>query len=293
MKKAILVANRKGTDSKTNANVGGVVALIGHFVKNKADDDGLVKVTPSYEIGGLTAEGKYQETKESIYTKEAFECQGLVVTPQFDSTITYQVFFYDALGNFVDSSASLEGYYRDEIPSGSSYARIVITPKWDKDIEDDAKKINIFQINKYAKQLTVKVAKEQNSIEAVAVFVNLKSSFDFDTAISFNLNSASFVYEDVTLFENATINKIGVPVKSVTDCTADNTFTVYVMEADKTDSEEYVKKYELKIKANTFSSNTVNEWYYFDDIEIKVGKGETLAFSSATDSVIPGYYNVV
>lgn len=139
----------------------GIGALIGHFVSNKADEDGRVVINPSYEIGGLTAYGKYEETKESIYTKEAFKCDGLNIEPEFDSTITYQVFFYDGLGNFVDSSASLEGYYTEEIPTGSSYARIVITPKWDKDTKDDDKKINIFQVNKYAKQLTVKVYAEQ------------------------------------------------------------------------------------------------------------------------------------
>lgn len=143
------------------ATVVGIGALIGHFVSNKADEDGRVIINPSYEIGGLTAYGKYKETKESIYTKEAFKCDGLNIEPQFDSTITYQVFFYDGLGNFIDSSASLDGYYTEEIPTGSSYARIVITPKWDKDTKDDDKKINIFQVNKYAKQLTVKVNAEQ------------------------------------------------------------------------------------------------------------------------------------
>lgn len=143
------------------ATVVGIGALFGHFVSNKADEDGRVVINPSYEIGGLTAYGKYEETKESIYTKEAFKCDGLNIESQFDSTITYQVFFYDSLGNFVDSSASLEGYYTEEIPTGSSYARIVITPKWDKDTKDDDKKINIFQVNKYAKQLTVKVNAEQ------------------------------------------------------------------------------------------------------------------------------------
>lgn len=143
------------------ATVVGIGALVGHFVSNKADEDGRVVINPSYEIGGLTAYGKYEETKESIYTKEAFKCDGLNIEPQFDSTITYQVFFYDNLGNFVSSTSSMEGYYTDEIPTGSSYARIVITPKWDKDTKDDDKKINIFQVSKYAKQLTVKINAEQ------------------------------------------------------------------------------------------------------------------------------------
>ena len=31
----------------------GAVALVNHFVSNKADDDGLVKVYPIFEVGGL------------------------------------------------------------------------------------------------------------------------------------------------------------------------------------------------------------------------------------------------
>lgn len=143
------------------ATVVGIGALISHFVSNKADDNGRVEINLSYEVGGLTSYGKYEETKESIYTKEAFQCQGLLIEPQFDSTVSYQVFFYDNLGNFVSSTSSMEGYYTDEIPTGSSYARIVITPKWDKDTEDDDRKINIFQVSKYSKQLTVKVNAEQ------------------------------------------------------------------------------------------------------------------------------------
>ena len=46
----------------------GAVALVNHFVSNKADDNGLVEVNTKFEVGGLTEYGKYLETKESIYT---------------------------------------------------------------------------------------------------------------------------------------------------------------------------------------------------------------------------------
>lgn len=172
------------------ATVVGIGALVSHFVSNKADDNGRVEVNLSYEIGGLTAYGKYEETKESIYTKEAFKCDGLYIEPEFDSTITYQVFFYDSLGNFVSSTASLEGYYTETIPAGSSYARIVITPKWDKGTAADDKKINIFQINKYAKQLNVKVIKEQG--EYVTEFVEVSLS----DATNFTLDSGCYYGKD-------------------------------------------------------------------------------------------------
>lgn len=139
----------------------GITAIIGHFINNKADEDGRIEIYPTYGIGSLDTTGKYVETNESIYTKEAFKCDGLKITPIFESNISYQIFFYDELGTFVSSTSILDNYYTDNIPSGSSYARIVITPKWDKSIKEDEKNINIFQINKYSKQLTIKVYKEQ------------------------------------------------------------------------------------------------------------------------------------
>lgn len=261
----------------------GVVAVIGHFAKNNAEDDGLIKVSPSYKIGELNSEGKYVETQKSIYTKESFECQGLVVESEFDSTVTYNIYFYDSNGNYISSTGKQEGNYNKAIPSAASHCRIVITPN-----EDD--KISWYEINGYAKQLTVKVSKDQSPITMVAFFDNLQSSFDFEEASSFNLTAASFVYEDVTLYERSTIKKIGAPVVSVKDYTKDNTFTVYVIAVDKINVNEYISKYDLKIKANTFSSNSVKQWYYFEDLDIRVGKGETLAFCSSSDSVIFGYY---
>lgn len=190
------------------ATIVGIGALIGHFVSNKADDNGRVEINPSYEVGGLTSYGKYEETKESIYTKEAFQCQGLLIEPQFDSTITYQVFFYDNLGNFVSSTSSMEGYYTDEIPTGSSYARIVITPKWDKDTKDDDRKINIFQVSKYSKQLTIKVNAEQkdenqrflDSLEEyteVELSVQGKGTYDMKTQKFSQSNDSNWYFYDV------------------------------------------------------------------------------------------------
>lgn len=139
----------------------GAVALINHFVSNKADDNGLVEVNPKFEVGGLTEYGKYLETKESIYTKEAFECQGLNVSMEFDSTISYQLFFYDKYGDFLYSSSELETDFKDTLSKNVSHARIVITPIWEDDVKKVDKEIKWHQVYKYVKQLTIKVADEQ------------------------------------------------------------------------------------------------------------------------------------
>lgn len=126
------------------------------------DKDKTVNISASeFSLGGLNDKGEYIETKESIYTKDAFKCQGLTVTPEFESQVTYQIFFYDELGEFVNKTASLEKAYRDDIPAGAYYARIVITPN--KDEDGSAIELNVFKVSKYAKQITITVNKEQKT----------------------------------------------------------------------------------------------------------------------------------
>lgn len=127
--------------------------------------------------------------------------------------------------------------------------------------------------------------------KAEAVFEDLPSNVDMSKCTSFNLSAASFVYQDLTLFEDSTVTKIGVPIKSVTDYAQDNVMTLYVVDSSSISSTSYTEKYELIIEANTFTSNTVNDWYYFEDLDIHLEKGQTLAFCASTDTIIPGYRN--
>ena len=137
----------------------GVATLINH-ISNKADEE-LVEINPSFEVGGLTDYGKYEDTKLSIYTKESFECIGLQISLEFDSNVNYQVFFYDETDNFISSSIVYEEGSTPSIPNNAKKARLDVTPIWDAEVEEEDKELNIFQVRKYAKQLTIKVAKKQ------------------------------------------------------------------------------------------------------------------------------------
>lgn len=161
--------------------ISGISVLYNHF-NNNVDEEGRVKISLNYKIGGLNAEGKYEETKQSIYTKDAFKCEGLNILYDFDSTITYKVFFYDNSGNYISSTESLEADYKDEIPSDAYYARIVITPIWTEGTDDNDKEINIFQIYKYAKQLTVKVIENSSDYpnDFSKISLNDETYFTFD-----------------------------------------------------------------------------------------------------------------
>ena len=131
-------------------------AIFGIIAMFSEDESTTKKVSPSYAVGGLTADGKYMETKESIYTKDAFECVGLSITPVFTSTVSYEVFFYNEDSGFISKSGKLTDAY-NERPELAKYARVVITPNDDTDIK-------WYEVSGYAKQLTIEVDKEQEIV---------------------------------------------------------------------------------------------------------------------------------
>ena len=108
-----------------------------------------------YRVGGLDSNGNYMNTDKSIYTKDAFECQGLNCTLNFDNEVTYQIYFYDQNNEFVHTTGKLTGSYNSsDILVYAKYARIVITPK-------DDNKVSYLEVIKYAKQLKTTVYREQ------------------------------------------------------------------------------------------------------------------------------------
>lgn len=108
-----------------------------------------------FTVGGLDTNGKYMNTNASIYTKDAFECQGLEVSLDFDNTVDYQIYFYDQNNDFVHTTGKLSvAFVKDSVPFFAKYARIVVTPK-----EDDV--VTALEVSKYAKQLSIKVNREQ------------------------------------------------------------------------------------------------------------------------------------
>ncbi len=122
------------------------------------DEDGLITIHPSFEVGGLTETGHYKETETSIYTKERFECEGLKIALDFDAKLTYRVYFFDELDNCTASTDELSLGDEVVVPEGAEYARIVITPAWDDDVTDEDKELGFLDCMKYSGKITVKVA---------------------------------------------------------------------------------------------------------------------------------------
>ena len=147
--------------------IGGVAAIAGAVVDYVKDDSKNINI--SYEIGGLNAVGQYVEDESTIYTKEKFACDGLQATLDFDSQISYQVFYYDILDNFIDSSDTLTTGYSEEAPLNGAYARIMITP-----LDDEDGKISWNEKYDYASQLNLSVSKEADNVNSK--FTNIKGN---------------------------------------------------------------------------------------------------------------------
>ncbi len=136
-----------------------VGAIAGISALFREDDKTTKTINPAFSVGGLTENGAYLDTQESIYTKNAFECQGLDIEIAFDNNISYRVFFYDVGNNFLSSTETLTSNYNEDItPFEATTARIVITP-------NDDNKISWYEINGYADQLKISVNKEQVEID--------------------------------------------------------------------------------------------------------------------------------
>jgi len=128
----------------------GVKAIV-DYTKND-----LKTITPSFEVGNLGADGKFVDDESTLYTKDAFACDGLQVKLDFDNQINYQIYYYDDFDNFVESTSVLSDSYSGGVHDG--YARLVIVPTNDED-----EKISWTEKVTYPGQMTVKVSKEQKS----------------------------------------------------------------------------------------------------------------------------------
>ena len=154
--------------------IGGAVFGVTKLVEYVNDD--LKTIHPSFEVGALGTDGKYVKDEEKLYTKDAFRCDGLQVKLDFDNEISYKIYFYDDVGNFVSSTDTYaEGV---DVRVNGTYARVEITPT-----NEDVGEINWFEKNVLSNQLTIKVYKNQQSKYLTLVGRNLLTVSDVNDLV--------------------------------------------------------------------------------------------------------------
>ena len=144
----------------------------------------------AFERGALDAQGVYVKDEQAIYTKEAFECRGLRIAPDFEFDGTYDVYYYDEVGKILDSKTGLKGIYDEDYPF-ATHARVVIHPT--PVVKDGKKasdfKIKFWEVAKYAKMLDITVLRDQiGPYETTNLYnddiVQMNKSFDQGTWVS-------------------------------------------------------------------------------------------------------------
>lgn len=112
----------------------------------------------NFSIGGLTEIGTYEESNKTLYTKNAIEIEDdFRVKLVFNSTIKYQLFFYDELDKFISSTEVMTESSEPDIPENATHYRVEVTPIWDEDVKKDDRVIGWFDVNGYEKQLLIEV----------------------------------------------------------------------------------------------------------------------------------------
>ena len=132
------------------------------------NEDGFEKVSVKYEIGGLTEAGVYEESEATLYTKEGFDVEEMATVSadiDFDSTISYQLFYYGENDEFISATEVLTEDTKAEIPEGALTCRVEITPIWSEDTEEDDQKVTWLNKGGFADQLTLSVKAAEEAEE--------------------------------------------------------------------------------------------------------------------------------
>lgn len=206
--------------------IGGVFGATALFRNAKSETK---EINPSYAVGALnTSTGKYVESKQAMYTKEAFECQGLTITLDFDSTMKYRVFFYNDTDIFIHESGVLSGSFMPtSVPPLAKYARVMLMP----DDED----ISFFDKFNYAKEVTIKVNKVQDFKGAGADLFVQELNEDYPDGYFYSYKDGKTISQDSNCFVSTLIDcstKNDLVVVSVKDVPNDGVLGIYLYKED-------------------------------------------------------------
>lgn len=118
--------------------------------------------------------------------------------------------------------------------------------------------------------------------------ISQKISFENMRIAATKNNPVAFKQNVNDILEGKKITRVGVPVIKISDHTKDAKTELHV--TTKTLPVKILKTYPLTIPANTYATETVNEWVYFD-VDIEIGEDQALAFGMQNETIFWGYAN--
>ena len=257
----------------------------------------------SFSVSGVDDNGKLIKSDKTLANEELFECQGLMIEPDFESNVKYEVYYYREDKSFIGKTNVLTSEYEKRMTfDNAKYARILIIPEL-----ESGETIKFYEPIKYAKDLKITVYKNQ---EFEAPLVNLTPNMKllFDDASNVGkyqiADSARVPYslygDDYHSHSGQTVKLIKVPVAGVANHKEDSTLTILLLNVNDKDKENRFSKvdeYKVTVPANTFKESLTYDkdnlavtdiskvqWIEFE-VNISIGENQTLAYGSENDTV--------
>ena len=180
----------------------GAVGAVAAVASNDSKPAGAV-----FKIGGLDpVTGKYVDTDKSIYTEEAFDCYGLRVEPDFESTVTYDIYYYDGKDKLLAVVEDQTEVYDEDFEIAEK-CRIVIHPEIPEDTNEKDFKVYFWEVMKYANMLDITVSKNSSKVE----YSNI---YDEEIMLEgFTIVSDASVIETPTNYIEKSTSKVSTPIE--------------------------------------------------------------------------------
>ena len=164
-------------------------------------------LSPDFDRGKLSADGKYVESMTTLYTPDAIECSGLKVAFDFEHTGEYQIFWYNEDDLFLHSEAITDEAFNGPVPYLAKYCRIVIYPV----LAEDEEEISWWKIGTYSNCLNISVDRYQEfttkdhyaiaKLHSTAVIDETSKNISSD--ITFISNAMLDTSDELTAFSEA------------------------------------------------------------------------------------------
>ena len=134
----------------------GAVAGVSALVEVAEDDKKTI--SPVFKIGGLSDEGIATDNKGALFTPEAFKADGLEINLDFDSHLSYQVYYYTPDDEYVGCTEKFTKSGSPYLAPGL-YARVVLYPIWGQ-LDDEDMEISWYEVFGYTSDVEIRVTKD-------------------------------------------------------------------------------------------------------------------------------------
>ena len=153
-----------------------VIGLLANLVVNKKEN----VIHPTFEVGGLDADGKYVRTDDTLFTPDAIEYNDLNIKLDIKSNVKYQLYFYNENDKLIEKTDVLTKGFEDNSKYGPKRVRILIIPEWDENVKEKDRKVSFFDKGKYIDDLTICASVTDEEFETFTLRINSGNLFTYE-----------------------------------------------------------------------------------------------------------------